>query len=171
MNMPRATKKASTSTEQQKNAEASLEGVEAVVTPEPLQVAITEAVAVVTLDEPENSIEEVLALQAQFESKRQSAISALLARIESDTAKLAKLGYKPADMEPEWVSGPAIPAESLPVLRKPSAPPTKKRKVGGKTATESFCKICNTSGHDGRAHRYQPKKKPFTNEEIKALEK
>jgi hypothetical protein len=39
------------------------------------------------------------------------------------------------------------------------------------TPGEKFCPICNTTGsHDGRAHRYQKKKKAFTAEELKAYE-
>jgi hypothetical protein len=39
------------------------------------------------------------------------------------------------------------------------------------TPGEKFCPISNTTGsHDGRAHRYQKKKKAFTAEELKAYE-
>lgn len=46
----------------------------------------------------------------------------------------------------------------------------KKGKKAKKSAAHRYCPICEVSGHDGRAHRYQGgKKKVFSQEELAAI--
>jgi len=92
-----------------------------------------------------NIVEEVKALQAQYEAKRGQAIEALLDQKKEIEQTLQSLG---------WV------------------PPTGTRSIRRtKPVGQRFCKICNTTGgHDARAHKTQgAKKRPFTPEELADL--
>jgi hypothetical protein len=92
-----------------------------------------------------NIVDEVKALQAQYEAKRGQAIEALLDQKKEIEQTLQSLG---------WV------------------PPTGTRSVRRtKPVSQRFCKICGTTGsHDARAHKNQgAKKRPFTPEELADL--
>jgi hypothetical protein len=83
-----------------------------------------------------------------------SALSGILkeefARVEE---QLKELGH---ELEAEFLA--PIPASKVKPFRKKKAP------------GEKFCPICGTTvNHDGRAHKSQKKKKPFTAAELEAL--
>jgi hypothetical protein len=114
-----------------------------------------------------------LKLKHDYESRREAAIQELLKKrtdIEKEfnekrteiEHQLEELGYV---REPEWVP---VPASRVQPFRKP--------KAKAKSATERFCPICTTDpekpvlGHDGRRHKMQKRKRPFTATELKAYE-
>ncbi len=107
-------------------------------------------------------VEDVLRLTKELESKRQTAIQELLAQRNRIERQLRELGHDP---EPAFVK-PATAAKT-----RTKAPAKKRTPKMPTTPGEKFCPICNTTGsHDGRAHRYQKKKKAFTADELKAYE-
>jgi len=115
-------------------------------------------------------VAEVLELKRSWEAKKDAAIQELLAKrtaIEKQfnenlaeiESHLTELGYT---REPEWVPVPASRVQ-----------PVRKLKSKSQSATGRFCPICTidpekpVTGHDGRAHRSQGKrKKPFTTAEL-----
>ncbi len=121
----------------------------------------------------ETSIEAVLEDIAKTEAKKQWAIKGLLLRIKESKAQLAKLGW--TEDEPAWVAPTAKRKAGIRkvgnALYKSAA--TEKASKTAKAAGVKFCPVCNaetpTFPHDGRAHRYQTKKKAFTESELKAL--
>ncbi len=110
-------------------------------------------------------VEDVLRLTKELASKKETAIQELLRKQSEIRNQLALLGYDP---EPEFLATTPkartkAPRKAPATKRKPPKMPT--------TPGEKFCPICNTTGsHDGRAHRYQKKKKAFTADELKAYE-
>jgi len=118
-------------------------------------------------------VAEVLELKRSWESKKDAAIQELLAKrtaIEKQfNADLAEIEHQLQELgyvrEPEWVP---VPASRVQPFRKP--------KAKAKSATERFCPICTTDpekpvlGHDGRRHKMQKRKRPFTATELKAYE-
>jgi hypothetical protein len=106
-------------------------------------------------------VEDVLRLTKELASKKEAAIQELLRKQSEIRKQLALLGYDP---EPEFLKPATKARTKAPATkRKPPKMPT--------TPGEKFCPICNTTGsHDGRAHRYQKKKKAFTAEELKEYE-
>jgi hypothetical protein len=111
-------------------------------------------------------VDDVLKLKHDYESKREAAIAELLKRrtaiekafnenLAEIEHQLEELGYV---REPEWVP---VPASKVEPFRKPKA------KAKSKSAGERFCPICNTTGsHDGRAHKSQKRKRPFSAAEL-----
>ena len=126
--------------------------------PEPAS-AVTE---ISTEPFPPSIVEDVLKMKRDWVSRRQAAIDELLKRQKAIVVQLAELEYKPEpEAAPAWVSSPA-PAKRK-YVRKTVAKKTK-------TADTKFCPICNIeTNHDGRKHKGQKKKRPFTAEEIAAL--
>ena len=123
---------------------------------------------------PAISVDDVLKLKHDYESKREAAIQELLKRrtaiektFNADLAEienhLTELGYT---REPEWVP---VPASKVQPFRKAKA------RLKSKSAGERFCPICTVDpekpvlGHDGRKHKGQKRKRPFTAAELKAL--
>jgi len=104
---------------------------------------------------PLPSVASVIALQKQLNEQREAAIQQLLAQQVEIAAQLDLLGYQ---AEPAPFSRPA--------QRRTSAPTTPKPAGAGEGP---FCKICNVSGHDMRAHRGQAVKKAFSKAELDAL--
>jgi hypothetical protein len=117
-------------------------------------------------------VAEVLELMRSWEAKKDAAIQELLAKrtaiekqFNEDLAEIEKhlteLGYT---REPEWVPVPASKVQ-----------PFRKAKAKSKSAGERFCPICTIDpekpvvGHDGRAHKSQKQKKPFTAIELHGL--
>jgi hypothetical protein len=113
-----------------------------------------------------------LKLKHDYESRREAAIQELLAKrtaiekqFNADLAEIEKhlteLGYT---REPEWVPVPASKVQ-----------PFRKAKAKSKSAGERFCPICTVDpekpvlGHDGRRHKMQKRKRPFTAAELAAL--
>jgi hypothetical protein len=110
-------------------------------------------------------VDEVIALQQKLDSQRKAAIDQLLAEQKRIKEQLYLLGFEEAhSLPPTRVTRPApqrrAPASvgSAPAAPRPSA-----------TGTGPFCKYCNASGHDARAHRGQAVKKAFTQSELTAL--
>ncbi len=95
-------------------------------------------------------------MQAVLESKRQSAIADLLGQRAEIDQHLSALGYDG--------TSPAPKPTALSLTTTPKA-----AKPGKKTAAERYCSYCNEFGHDGRAHRFQKKKKRFTQAERDAI--
>jgi hypothetical protein len=129
-------------------------------------------VQVSTLEPPNTSLaEDVLKLKHDYESKKEAAIQELLKKgtaIEkafNENSKeiegqLAELGYT---REPDFVPVPASRVQPF------------RRATAKKSAREMVCPICTTdpenhvTGHDGRAHKSQGKRKrPFPAAELKA---
>jgi hypothetical protein len=104
------------------------------------------------------SIDEVLALQEQLDAKKEHAIKGLLARIDESKAQLKMLGYE--FDEPSWVAPKARPTATA----KKTTATTKKPGTSGAVKNCPYCG--EGAGHDGKAHRYQTKKKAFTADEI-----
>ena len=143
--------------------------VEAPVDPESVPEAKVEAEPPTGAARP-SLVAEVLELKRSWESKKEAAIQELLAKrtaIEKQfnenlaeiESHLTELGYT---REPEWVPVPASRVQ-----------PVRKLKSKSQSATGRFCPICTidpekpVTGHDGRAHRSQGKrKKPFTTAEL-----
>jgi hypothetical protein len=108
------------------------------------------------------SVDDVLKLKQDYESQREAAIQELLAQRNRIERQLRELGHdpEPAFLKPATV--PKAPRKASAAKRTPKMPTT---------PGEKFCPVCNSNGsHDGRAHRYQKKKKAFTAEELKAYE-
>ena len=106
---------------------------------------------------PRKTVSDVLALKAQYEAERQQAVDQLLAeriqvnidyrkRLEDIANQLTELGHESTQGE-LFETGAAD--------RKPA---TKKQAAGAGAAGVPFCKVCQLSGHDGRAHRHHPAK-------------
>jgi len=130
--------------------------------------------------QPASTVEDVLRLKHDYESKREAAIAELLKK-RTDLEKafnenlseierhLEELGH---DKEPAWVPVAPVPASAVTPFRKAKT----KTKAKSKSATEKFCPICTTDpenpvfGHDGRRHKSQGKRKrPFTAAQLAAL--
>jgi hypothetical protein len=111
-------------------------------------------------------------LKHDYESRREAAIQELLQKrteiekqFNADLAEieshLTELGYT---REPEWVPVPASKVQ-----------PFRKAKAKSKSAGERSCPICTIDpekpvvGHDGRKHKGQKRKRPFTAAELAAL--
>ncbi len=92
------------------------------------------------------------AINKEYDSKRDAAIKILL-------AQLAQLDYKP-ETETETYSAPKLPTAAS----EPSSTGRSFRAVPVKS-----CEICGVPGHDGRAHRGQRTKRPFTGAELARL--
>lgn len=116
-------------------------------------------------------MDDVLKLKHDYQSKREAAIAELLQKrtaiekafnenLSEIEHQLAELGHV---REPEWVPVPASKVR-----------PFRKAKAKSKSATERFWPICTTDpenpvlGHDGRRHKMQKRKRPFTAAEISA---
>jgi len=131
---------------------------EAPVTSEP--VPATEPVAEPARMPTPVSVDDVLKLKHDYESKREAAIQELLAQRNRIERQLRELGHDP---EPEFLATAPKAGTKAPAKKRTPKMPT--------TPGEKFCPVCNTTGsHDGRAHRYQKKKKAFTADELKAYE-
>jgi hypothetical protein len=115
-------------------------------------------------------VDEVLSLKRSWESKKEAAIQELLKKrtaiekafnenLKEIEDQLTELGYT---REPDFVQVPASRVQPF-------------RKAKAKSAREKFCPICTTDpekpvlGHDGRKHKGQKRKRPFTEAELKAL--
>jgi len=149
----------------QRSAAAEEAPKETPVSSEPVPEAKTETA-------PPFSVDDVLKLKHDYESKKDAAIQELLKKrtgiekafnenLKEIEDQLAELGYT---REPDFVPVPASRVQPF-------------RKTRAKSAREKFCPICTTDpenpvvGHDGRAHRSQGKRKrPFTAAELKAYE-
>jgi hypothetical protein len=93
---------------------------------------------------------------------RQEAIAELLAQRRDINRELRALGYEP-EADTHEVQRPAPKSEPaggiLDLLEhKP------RRRISGR-----HCGVCNVDGHDGRAHRGQSPKRPFTDAELAEL--
>jgi hypothetical protein len=126
----------------------------------------------ISLEPPSpNLVEDVLKLEHDYESKREANVHELLKKrtaiekafnenLKEIEDQLTELGYT---REPDFVPVPASRVQ-----------PFRKAKAKSKSATEKFCPICTTdpenpvTGHDGRAHKSQKRKRPFTPAELKA---
>ena len=101
---------------------------------------------------------DVFELLKQLEELKPKAIDDLLAQRAAIDEKLASLGY----------------SEAKPVPTPPKPKKTAPKGTGDTTANpsanfdpEKTCNVCNgAKGHDGRAHRSQNPKAPFTNTEL-----
>jgi hypothetical protein len=129
------------------------------VTSEP--VAATEP-APPTEAAPAISVDDVLKLKHDYENKREAAIQELLKKrtaiekafnenLKEIEDQLTELGYT---REPDFVPVPASKVQPF-------------RKARTKSAREKVCPICTTApenpvtGHDGRAHKSQKRKRAF----------
>jgi hypothetical protein len=105
-------------------------------------------------------IDEIKELKAQLESKTEQAKAEALETAREAINFLRELG----------IDNDTI----LKDLGFRARTKTPKEKVNGKTATgDEPCPICNfrtDPPHDGRSHRGQSKKKPFTTEELEEKE-
>lgn len=126
--------------------------------------------------QPVSTVEDVLKLKHDYESKREAAIQELLKKrtaiekafnenLTEIESQLKELGYT---KEPDWLPDVPVPASRV--------QPFRKVKAKSKSAREMICPICTTDpenpvlGHDGRKHKSQGKRKrPFTAAELKAL--
>jgi len=115
-------------------------------------------------------VHEVLSLKRSWESKKEAAIQELLQKrteiekqfnenLKEIEDQLAELGYT---REPDFVP---VPASRVQPFRKARAKSAKRQLV---------CPICTVDseepvfGHDGRAHKSQKRKRPFTAAELAA---
>ncbi len=112
---------------------------------------ITDTLASQTEESPSSAssvIADVRRLQAELDSKRRSAIDALLQQRGEIDNTLASLGY---------VAGEGRRGGQ-------------RRMVRSKSPEERMCPICEVSGHDARAHKSQGKRKrKFTADELAAM--
>lgn len=116
------------------------------------------------------SVENVLSLKRQWESQREDAIKELLKQKRLIESQLKELGFTP---EPDFLP---VPASSVQPFRSAEVKPMKRTKSarGGKPISSgTVCPICTVdpnnpvTGHDGRLHRGQGKRKrPFTKAEV-----
>ena len=101
---------------------------------------------------------------------RQEAIAELLQARKEINRQLQQLGYEGESAEPKSArsSAASVQAEALRELR---FSPTERAPIGRRRApvedtANRRCPICETEGHDLRAHRGQDVKRPFTPEEL-----
>jgi hypothetical protein len=155
-----------------RNAAAAVEP--AAVEPGPVEAPVDPQPVVSSEPAPQvSTVADVLRLKHDYESKREAAIQELLKKrteIEKQfNADLAEIEHQLQELghvrEPEWVPVPASKVQ-----------PFRKAKAKSKSATEKFCPICTVDpekpvlGHDGRKHKGQKRKRPFTAAELKAYE-
>jgi hypothetical protein len=128
----------------------------------PTGVVVETVTDVIEFSEPTSSvsIEDVLDLQNRLDSMKDAAIKGLLRRIEESKAQLARLGYVEQTPEPGWIT--TAPRTITPAKRRGVG-----RGRGSKPKSGRFCKVCNVTGHDRRAHKNHPKK--FTADELAAM--
>lgn len=100
---------------------------------------------------------DVFELLKQLEELKPKAIDDLLAQRAAIDAKLASLGYVEAKPAP----APPKPKKTAPKASSEATDPS------ANYDPEKTCNVCNgAKGHDGRAHRSQNPKAPFTNTEL-----
>jgi hypothetical protein len=106
-----------------------------------------------------SAIEEIKELKAQLESKTEQAKKGALVNAREAIDFLRELGLDNDTILKELG------------FRARSAPKAPKAKDGGAGPKDEPCAICifrTDPPHDGRSHRGQTKKKPFTTEELEA---
>jgi hypothetical protein len=127
--------------------------------PEPIPMTPPTVEPIVELPQAPVTISDVIELQRQLEAKRGQAIKQLLQEIDERRAQLRILGFEEEG---------AVATRPARAPRKQSAP-SQAPEGGSSSGKAPYCKYCDATGHDARAHRGQAVKRRFTPAELAAL--